>query len=318
MKLAILFAGQGSQTPGMGKDFYELCDRFREVFDLLPGPQRQLAFEGPVEELSDTRNTQPVMVAFAAGVWAELRPRLESLGVKPAMAAGLSLGEYSALHAAGVFDAETAIGLVTKRGRAMADAAAGVDCAMRAVLGLDRETLADCCAEASKLGVVQTANYNCPGQIVIAGEREAVEAAAALAVEKGAKRCVPLPVSGPFHTRFMEPAGRVLEQVFAETAFGAMEFPVLFNAVGREKTEAESVSGLLVKQVSSSVYFEDTIKAMAAAGVDRIIEIGPGKALSGFVRKTARGIKAWNIETCGDLQKVLQAIEEELEGGGDR
>lgn len=318
MKLAILFAGQGSQTPGMGKDFYELCDRFRAVFDLLPEPQRQLAFEGPVEELSDTRNTQPVMVAFAAGVWAELRPRLDSLGVKPAMAAGLSLGEYSALHAAGVFDAETAIALVTKRGRAMADAAAGVDCAMKAVLGLDRETLADCCAEASKPGVVQIANYNCPGQIVIAGEREAVEAAAALAVEKGAKRCVPLPVSGPFHTRFMEPAGRVLEQVFAETAFGTMDFPVLFNAVGREKTEAESVSGLLVKQVSSSVYFEDTIKAMAAAGVDRVIEIGPGKALSGFVRKTDRGIKAWNIETCGDLQKVLRAIEEELEGGGDR
>ena len=318
MKLAILFAGQGSQTPGMGKDFYELCDRFRAVFDLLPEPQRQLAFEGPVEELSDTRNTQPVMVAFAAGVWAELQPRLESLGVKPAMAAGLSLGEYSALHAAGVFDAETAIALVTKRGRAMADAAAGVDCAMKAVLSLDRETLAACCAEASKLGVVQIANYNCPGQIVIAGEREAVEAAAALAVEKGAKRCVPLPVSGPFHTKFMEPAGSVLEQVFAETAFGAMDFPVLFNAVGREKMGAESVSGLLVKQVSSSVYFEDTIKAMAAAGVDRVIEIGPGKALSGFVRKTDRGIKAWNIETCGDLQKVLQAIEGELEGGGDR
>lgn len=122
MKLAILFAGQGSQTPGMGKDFYEHSQRFRQVFDLLPEEQRKLAFEGPMEKLSDTRNTQPIMVAFAAGVTAELVPKLAEIGVKPAMAAGLSLGEYSALHAAGVFDAPTAIELVTKRGRAMAEA----------------------------------------------------------------------------------------------------------------------------------------------------------------------------------------------------
>lgn len=308
MKLGILFAGQGSQKPGMGADFYEKSRRFQAVFDLLPPEQRRAAFEGPMEVLSDTRNTQPVMVAFAAGVMAELSPALSELGVEPAMAAGLSLGEYSALHAAGVFDAKTAIDLVTKRAAAMADAAKGVDCAMKAVLGLARETLASCCAEAADYGTVQIANYNCPGQIVIAGERNAVERAAALALTAGAKRCVPLPVSGPFHTKFMEPAGRVLDGIFAETVFEEMHFPVVFNAVGREKRPEEAVSDLLVRQVSGSVYFEDTIKAMAAAGVDTVIEIGPGKALSGFVRKTDRNMKVMNIDTWEDLQKVVEEL----------
>ena len=177
MKLGILFAGQGSQSVGMGKDFYEKSEKFHEIFDILPKEQREIAFEGPLAQLSDTRNTQPVMVAFAAGVLAELLPALEEIGIKPAMAAGLSLGEYSALHSAGVFDAKTAVALVTKRANAMAKAAEGVDCAMKAVLGLDRELLEQCCEKASVKGSVQIANYNCPGQIVIAGEKEAVEAA---------------------------------------------------------------------------------------------------------------------------------------------
>ncbi len=308
MKLGIIFAGQGSQTVGMGKDFYENSQGFRQVFDLLPAAQKEIAFAGPGEALADTRNTQPIMVAFAAGVLSELLPGLAALKIRPQMAAGLSLGEYSALHAAGVFDAETAISLVTKRAAAMAEAADGVDCAMKAVLGLDRETLADCCSKAAGRGTVQIANYNCPGQIVIAGERKAVEAAASFALEAGAKRCVSLAVSGPFHTRFMEPAGQILARIFADTAFGEMKFPVLFNAVGREKTQAETISDLLVRQVSGSVYFEDTIKAMADAGVDTIIEIGPGKALSGFVRKTDRNMKVMNIETWEDLQKVLSQL----------
>ena len=141
MKLGILFAGQGSQSVGMGKDFYEESEKFHELFDILPKEQREIAFEGPLAQLSDTRNTQPVMVAFAAGVLAELLPALEEIGIKPAMAAGLSLGEYSALHSAGVFDARTAVALVTKRANAMAKAAEGVDCSMKAVLCLDREPL---------------------------------------------------------------------------------------------------------------------------------------------------------------------------------
>lgn len=310
MKTALLFAGQGSQTPGMGKDFYEQSARFRAVFDLLTPRLRQIAFGGPMEALSDTRNTQPIMAAFAAGVLTELLPGMEALGIRPAMAAGLSLGEYSALHSAGVFDADTVIELVTKRGQAMAESAAGVDCAMKAVLKLDRETLADCCRSAAweGAGTVQIANYNCPGQIVIAGERAAVERAAALALEKGAARCVALPVSGPFHTVFMKPAGEALAKVFDQTVFGEMAFPVVFNAVGRIKRPEETIQELLIRQVSGSVYFEDSIKAMAAAGVDTVIEIGPGKALSGFVRKTDRRIKTMNIETWDDLTQVLEAL----------
>lgn len=310
MKLAILFAGQGSQKPGMGKDFYERSQAFRSVFDLLPQEQRQMAFDGPMEQLSDTRNTQPIMVAFAAGVLAELLPALAARGIRPAMAAGLSLGEYSALHGAGVFDAAAAIALVTKRGQAMAEAAEGVDCAMKAVLNLDRETLAECCETAGRegAGTVQIANYNCPGQIVIAGQSAAVERAAELALEKGAKRCVALPVSGPFHTVFMKPAGKVLTEVFDETDFGEMAFPVVFNAVGRVKRQEETIGELLVRQVSGSVYFEDSIKAMAAEGIDTTIEIGPGRALSGFVKKTDRRIKTMNIETWDDLQQVLAEL----------
>ena len=310
MKLGLLFAGQGSQKIGMGADFYDQSAPFKNVFDQLPEELKTIAFEGPMEALSDTRNTQPIMVAFAAGVMAELKGHLEEAGLKPQMAAGLSLGEYSALHAAGVFDAETAIKLVTLRGQAMADAAKGIDCKMSAVLGLDREILAECCEEAAAFGAVSIANYNCPGQIVIAGVGPAVDKASELAVERGAKRCMPLPVSGPFHTKFMEPAGEKLAEVFGSMSFGEMTFPVLFNAIGREKTEEESIADLLVKQVSSSVYFEDSIKAMAEAGVDTVIEIGPGKALSGFVRKTCKDIKVYNIETMEDMEKVVQALKE--------
>ena len=307
MKLGILFAGQGSQAVGMGKDLYENCQGFREVFDLLPAAQRQIAFDGPMEKLSDTRNTQPIMVAFAAGVMAELR----QAGVQPEMAAGLSLGEYSALYAAGVFDAETAVKLVTLRAQEMHKAAEGIDCRMSAIMGFEREALAECCTLASDAGVVQIANYNCPGQIVIAGEA-AGEKCAELASERGARRCVPLPVSGPFHTVFMEPAGKALESVFADTKFGNMEFPVIFNAIGREKTSTETVAELLVRQVSHSVYFEDTIKVMAAAGIDTVIEVGPGKALSGFVRKTCKEIKCLNIENNEGLQAVVGTLKGDM------
>lgn len=311
MKLGLLFAGQGSQAVGMGKDFYENSGAFKAVFDLLPAEQKAIAFEGPAEELADTRNTQPVMVAFAAGVMAELAPRLREIGVSPSMAAGLSLGEYSALHSAGVFDAETAVALVSRRAQEMYKAASGIDCKMSAVMNLDREVLQECCEQAKSAGTVQIANLNCPGQIVIAGEALAVDKAAELALEKGAKRCVPLPVSGPFHTRFMEPAGEALKEVFRGIRFGEMDFPVLFNAVGREKEAGETIPSLLVRQVSSSVYFEDILRAMADSGVDTIVEIGPGKALSGFVRKTCREIRTMNIEKWEDLDKVVSALKGE-------
>lgn len=204
----------------------------------------------------------------------------------------------------------------------MAKAAEGVDCAMKAVLQLDRDVLADCCKEAAATTgkTVQMANFNCPGQIVIAGDREAVEEAARLAAERGAKRCMPLPVSGPFHTSYMAPAGDALAAKFVEMGLDdqaqgsqrTMEFPVVHNATGRVRADEETLSDLLVKQVQSSVHFEDSLRFMAEAGVDTFLEIGPGKALSGFVKKTCPGAAVYNISTVADLENfrdVLQKAE---------
>ena len=226
------------------------------------------------------------------------------------MAAGLSLGEYSALHAAGVFDAATAIRLVAFRGKAMEEAAAGRESAMMAVLNLDRSPLQDACDAASDLGCVVIANYNCPGQLVIGGEKAAVEKAAAIAKEKGARRCLPLKVSGPFHTSLLAPAGDALREKFKETAFGAMRIPVLFNCLGREMGPEDTIPALLEKQVQTSVYMEDTIRRLAELGVDTIVEIGPGKALSGFVKKTVPQVPVTAVETAADVENLAETLKE--------
>ena len=309
MKLAFLYAGQGSQHVGMGRDFYEAYPVFREIFDSAPVDfdLKKLCFEGPEEQLADTRYTQPCMVAFAAGVTALLL----QAGVRPAMAAGLSLGEYSALEAAGVFDPMTAISLVAFRGQAMAQAVTGRPCGMAAVLNLDREKLQAACDAASDAGVVEIANYNCPGQLVIAGDAAAVEKASTLAQEAGARRVVPLKVSGPFHTSLMAPAGDALREKFKTTTFRAMNIPVLFNCKGDVMGDGDTIPALLERQVQSSVYLEDTIRTMAERGVDTFVEIGPGKTLSGFVRKTVKGAKTYAIDTVDDLNAVLAALKGE-------
>ena len=306
MKLGFLYAGQGSQHAGMGADLYEAFSAFRAVYDHaeVDFDLKKVTFEDPDGIINQTRYTQPCMVAFAAGMTAVLREK----GITPAVAAGLSLGEYSALHAAGVFDAATAIRLVAFRGKAMEEAAAGRESAMMAVLNLDRSPLQDACDAASDLGCVVIANYNCPGQLVIGGEKAAVEKAAAIAKEKGARRCLPLKVSGPFHTSLLAPAGAALREKFRETAFGAMRIPVLFNCLGREMGPEDTIPALLGKQVQTSVYMEDTIRRLAELGVDTIVEIGPGKALNGFVKKTAPAIKTYAVETCADLDALSAAL----------
>lgn len=309
MKLAFLYAGQGTQQVGMGRDLYEAYPAFRNILDSAPVDfdLKKLCFEGPEEALSDTRYTQPAMVAFAAGVTA----LLYEAGIRPQAAAGLSLGEYSALHAAEVFTAPQAIALAAFRGAAMADAVQGRPCGMAAVLGMDRETLSACCRSVADLGVCEIANYNCPGQIVIAGDGGAVEAACAKATEQGARRCVPLKVSGPFHTSLMKPAGDALRTRFEHETFGEMTFPVVFNCLGRAKTDEETIPALLERQVRSSVYFEDSIRWLEAQGFDTVIEIGPGKALSAFVRKTAKGIRVLPVEDAATLAAAIQALKGE-------
>ena len=278
MSLAFLYAGQGSQHPGMGADLYEAHPAFRAVLDTagVDFDLKTTMFTDPDGVLNLTEYTQPCMVAFAAGMTALLAER----GIVPGYAAGLSLGEYSALQCAGVFTAPQAISLAAFRGKAMAAAA----------------------------GVVEIANYNCPGQLVIGGEQAAVDKAAALAKELGAKRCLPLKVSGPFHTSLLAPAGDALREKFKETAFGAMRIPVLFNCLGREMRPEDTIPALLEKQVQTSVYMEDTIRRLAELGVDTIVEIGPGKALSGFVKKTAPAIKTYAVETCADLDALSAAL----------
>ena len=290
MKLAVLYAGQGAQHPGMGKEFYEDSPAFRAAFDSaeLDFDLHRVCFEDPDGLINQTRYT------------------------KPAYVAGLSLGEYSALEAAGVFTAKQAIELAAYRGKAMAEAAKGIDCGMTAVLNLDRQALAACCEQAAQLGCVQICNYNCPGQLVIGGEKAAVDKAAALAKEAGARRCIPLKVSGPFHTRLMAPAGDALAKRFASESFGEMQVPVLFNCLGREKAEQDSIPALLVKQVQSSVYMEDTLHRLGELGVDHILEVGPGSALAGFVKKTLPGVVCASVETPEQLSAALTAWKEEL------
>lgn len=306
MKLAFVYAGQGSQHVGMGKDFYEEFPAFAEIFDHAPVDfdLKQLCFDGPEERLSQTRYTQPCMAAFAVGV----TDLLYREGIRPRAAAGLSLGEYSALYAAGVFSRGAVISTVALRGRAMEEAAAGLDCGMTAVLGLDRERLQTACGRAAELGTVQICNYNCPGQLVIGGEKPAVDRAGELAKELGARRCMPLKVSGPFHTPLMKPAGDVLAAHFKTISFGPMAFPVYFNCKGGPLEAGDTVPALLEKQVRSPVYWEDTVRHMEADGIDTVVEIGPGKVLCGFFKKTAPGIKTWHIDTAADFHSVVSAL----------
>ena len=317
MKTIWMYAGQGSQREGMGRDLYEAYEEYRRVIDSLKlsFDVKKMMHEGKPEELSETRYTQPCMAAFGAGVTAILRER----GFSPDGVCGLSLGEYGALHAAGVLTADTYVKLVELRGQAMEKAAGqlkerGNLCSMSAVLGLSEEKVKEACEE-SGAGFVVPVNFNCPGQCVICGDEPGVQEAEEKAREKGAKRCMRLKVGGPFHTKYMAEAGKELEAYLQKISFQAPQVPVALNVTGKlyehktEDRDLTSLKELLVRQIQSSVYFEKELRLFLEAGADTFVEIGPGNVLTGFVKKTAkamgRTITAISLDKAEDIEKYL-------------
>ena len=295
MNLGFLYAGQGSQHPGMGADLYERFPAFRAVLDSAAArvdfDLKEVSFTDTKGVLNQTHYTQPCMVAFAAGMTALLAER----DIVPAAAAGLSLGEYSALHAAGVFDADTAVELVAFRGKAMEDAAAGRPSAMVAVLGLDRAALQEACDEASARGCVVIANYNCPGQLVISGSNEAVDAACAKLTEAGAKRALKLNVGGAFHSPLMNPAKVELEAAINATEIHTPKCPVYQNVDALPHTDPAEIKANLVAQLTASVRWTQTVKNMVADGADDFTECGPGAVLQGLIKKIDGSVNAHGI-----------------------
>lgn len=299
-KIAFMFPGQGAQYVGMGKDFYDAIPESREMFELA-GKASGLDVAGLCfEENENIHITEYTQIAMLAAEVAMLKA-VEARGIHPDVTAGLSLGEYGALAASGVMSPENVFKVVRARGIYMQEAVP-TGGAMTAVLGLDAETIEKVCNETE--GIVSIANYNCPGQIVITGEAEAVGAAAEKLSAAGAKRCLSLKVSGPFHSKMLEGAGEKLGGVLADLEIGEIQIPYIANVTADYVTDKGAVKDLLTKQVSSSVRWQQTIERMLADGVDTFIEIGPGKTLSGFMRKIDKGVKTINIEKLEDLEKL--------------
>lgn len=310
-KIAFIFPGQGSQVVGMGQEFVENAAESKAFYDradqALQFELSKLMLEGPAEELTLTYHAQPALLTTGVMV----AEKLTAAGIQPHYAAGHSLGEYGALVLAGVMSFDDAVSIVHKRGLYMNEAVPAGQGAMAAILGMELEALNAVTEQVSAAGdAVQVANVNCPGQIVISGTKEGVDKAIIAAKEAGAKRAIPLVVSGPFHSELMRPSSEKLKAALAEITLSAPEIPVIGNVMAKELKDVSAIQQELVEQVYSAVQWEASMREMIAQGVDVFIECGPGKVLSGLLKKIDSSVAAYCVYDEASLEAVIEASKE--------
>ncbi len=310
-KLAFVFPGQGAQTVGMGKDFCQQYDVAKKLFqqadEALGYSIKEMCFEGPAEDLQLTANTQPAILTMSV-IANEI---LKEHGIQPEVTGGHSLGEYSALVAAGVLDFQDAVLLVHKRGQFMQEAVPVGQGGMAAIIGLADEVIVDACEKATKTaGEVQAVNFNCPGQTVIAGTTAGVEAAVETLKEAGAKKAVILPVSAPFHSTLMKPAAEKLAVELDKVTIRDAKIPVVSNFTGELEIKADEIKANLVAQADHPVKWIACVNTMKEFGAETFVEAGPGKTLCGFNRRIDKALKSMNVENLESLQKTLDYFKE--------
>ncbi|GAB7259764.1 MULTISPECIES: ACP S-malonyltransferase [Dickeya] len=306
-KFAMVFPGQGSQSVGMLAELAEQFPLIKETFDeassVLGYDLWQLSQQGPAEELNKTWQTQPALLTASVALW---RVWQQQGGAQPTLMAGHSLGEYSALVCAGVLDFKQAVSLVELRGKLMQEAVPEGTGAMSAIIGLDNDAIATACAEAAQGQVVSPVNFNSPGQVVIAGNKEAVERAGAACKAAGAKRALPLPVSVPSHCALMEPAAHKLAQALEAVTFNAPQIPVVNNVDVRAESAPQAIRSALVRQLHNPVRWTECVEYIAAQGVSTLVEIGPGKVLTGLTKRIVDGLTATAINDPASLSAALE------------